>query len=184
MLVEAAWAAARAPGPLRAFFLRISARRGQHVAAVATARKLAVIVWHLLRRQEDYAWVRPALHTKKIRDLELRAGHPARRGQRGAACVQPDHCPPEGAASQRTGPEGIRASGPRLEPSQSQGAHGRCKGGPPLRLRGGALTSSLLFATQSPMRRSTIAPTDQEKACRSHLWCAASRPGSCGARSR
>jgi transposase len=85
MLVEAAWAAARAPGPLRAFFLRISARRGQHVAAVATARKLAVLAWHLLRRQEDYAWVRPALHAKKIRDLELRAGHPARRGQRGAA---------------------------------------------------------------------------------------------------
>jgi transposase len=42
MLVEAAWAAARSPGPLRAFFLRISARRGQHVAAVATARKIAV----------------------------------------------------------------------------------------------------------------------------------------------
>jgi transposase len=85
MLVEAAWAAARAPGPLRAFFLRISTRRGQHIAAVATARKLAVIVWHLLRRQADYAWVRPALHARKIRDLELRAGHPARRGQRGAA---------------------------------------------------------------------------------------------------
>jgi transposase len=85
MLVEAAWAAARAPGPLRAFFLRISTRRGQHIAAVAAARKLLVIVWHLLRRQEDYAWVRPALHAKKIRDLELRAGHPARRGQRGAA---------------------------------------------------------------------------------------------------
>jgi transposase len=30
MLVEAAWAAARAPGPLRAFFLRVR-RRGQHV---------------------------------------------------------------------------------------------------------------------------------------------------------
>ena len=44
MLVEAAWAAARAPGPLRAFFLRVRARRGQHVAAVATARKLAVIL--------------------------------------------------------------------------------------------------------------------------------------------
>ena len=71
MLVEAAWAAARAPGPLRAFFCG-SARRGQHVAAVATARKLAVIVWHLLRRQEDV--VRPALHTKKIRDLELVPG--------------------------------------------------------------------------------------------------------------
>ena len=41
MLVEAAWAAARGPGPLRAFFQRVRARRGQHVAAVATARKLA-----------------------------------------------------------------------------------------------------------------------------------------------
>src|SRR3546814_20774387 len=47
MLVEAAWAAARAPGPLRAFFLRSRARRGQHVAAVATARKLATVVWPL-----------------------------------------------------------------------------------------------------------------------------------------
>jgi transposase len=45
MLVEEAWAAARAPGPLRAFFLRVSAKRGQHVAAVATARKLAVLIW-------------------------------------------------------------------------------------------------------------------------------------------
>jgi len=85
MLVEAAWVAARVPGPLRAFFLRIRARRGQHVAAVASARKLAVLIWHMLRRNEDYAWVRPALHARKIRDLELRAGHPARRGQRGAA---------------------------------------------------------------------------------------------------
>ena len=85
MLVEAAWVAARVAGPLRAFFLRISARRGQHVAAVATARKLAVLIWHMLRRSEDYAWVRPALHARKMRDLELRAGRPARRGQRGAA---------------------------------------------------------------------------------------------------
>jgi transposase len=85
MLVEAAWVAARVPGPLRAFFLRIRARRGQHVAAVAAARKLAVLIWHMLRSNEDYAWVRPALHARKIRDLELRAGHPARRGQRGEA---------------------------------------------------------------------------------------------------
>src|SRR5215207_6617293 len=54
MLVEAAWAAARAPGPLRAFFLRVRARRGQHVAAVATARKLAVVIWHLLSKGESY----------------------------------------------------------------------------------------------------------------------------------
>jgi transposase len=85
MLVEAAWQAVRGPGPLRAFFHRVSARRGQHVAAVAVARKLAVIIWHLLTRSEDYAWVRPALHAKKLRDLELRSGEPARRGQRGEA---------------------------------------------------------------------------------------------------
>jgi transposase len=85
MLVEAAWAAARSPGPLRAFFLRVSARRGQHIAAVATARKIAVVVWHMLKRGEDYTWARPALHARKLRDLELRAGHPPRRGRRGPA---------------------------------------------------------------------------------------------------
>jgi len=80
MLVEAAWAAAKAPGPLRAFFLRIRARRGHQVAAVATARKMAVLCWHLLAKQEDYAWVRPALHAKKLRDLELKAGFPSQKG--------------------------------------------------------------------------------------------------------
>jgi len=58
LLVEAAWAAARAPGPLRAFFLRIRSRRGQHVAAVATARKLAVLVWHVLTKEQGHAPVR------------------------------------------------------------------------------------------------------------------------------
>ena len=85
MLVEAAWAAARSPGPLRAFFQRVSARRGQHVAAVATARKLAVLAWRLLTRGEDYAWARPALQARKLRRLELRAGSPALRGLRGVA---------------------------------------------------------------------------------------------------
>ena len=84
MLVEAAWQAVRGPGPLRAFYERIARRRGNHIAAVAVARKLAVIVWHMLTKDEDYAGVRPALHAKKLRDLELRSGLPARRGQRGA----------------------------------------------------------------------------------------------------
>jgi transposase len=82
MLVEAAWAAARAPGPLRAFFLRVRARRGQHVAAVATARKLAVVIWHLLMKGESYAWARPSLHAKKLRDVELKAGNRRRAARR------------------------------------------------------------------------------------------------------
>jgi transposase len=82
MLVEAAWAAARTPGPLRAFFLRVRARRGQHVAAVATARKLAILIWHLLTKNESYLLARPALHARKLRDLELKAGHKPRAARR------------------------------------------------------------------------------------------------------
>jgi hypothetical protein len=85
MLVEAARQAVRGPGPPRAFYERIARRRGNHIAAVAVARKLAVSVWHLLRRGEDYAWLRQALHAEELRDLELRSGQPARRGQRGPA---------------------------------------------------------------------------------------------------
>jgi len=85
MLVEAGWAAARSPGPLRSFFLRVQSRRGQHVAAVATARKLAILTWHLLTKGESYLWARPALHARKLRNLELKAGHKPVRGQKGTA---------------------------------------------------------------------------------------------------
>jgi transposase len=80
MLVEAAWSAAQSAGPLRAFFLRIRDRRGQQIAAVATARKIAVIAWYVLTRDEAFAWDRPALTARKTRSLELQAGMPARRG--------------------------------------------------------------------------------------------------------
>jgi hypothetical protein len=69
----------RGPGPLRAFYERVAWRRGNHIAAVAVARKLAVIIWHMLTKDEDYAGVRPALHAKKLRDLELRQWGPHRR---------------------------------------------------------------------------------------------------------
>jgi hypothetical protein len=80
MLVEAAWAASKAPGPLRAFFLRIRAKKGMQVAAVAVARKLAVLCWHLLIRDTDYLWQRPALVAHKIRAMELQAGQPMQKG--------------------------------------------------------------------------------------------------------
>ena len=88
MLVEAAWAAAKAPSPLRAFFLRIRARRGHQIAAVAVARKLAVLCWHLLTKSTDHQWARPALVANKLRAMELQAGQPARKGnKRGTAYV-------------------------------------------------------------------------------------------------
>jgi hypothetical protein len=82
LLVEAAWSAAKAPGPLHAFFVRIRARRGPQIAAVAVARKLTVLCWHLLTRGEDYLWARPALVANKTRAMELQAGHPQQKGSR------------------------------------------------------------------------------------------------------
>jgi transposase len=85
MLVEAAWVAVKTPGPLRAFYERVRARRGIQIAVVATARKLAVLCWHMITRGEDYAFARPSLTAKKLRALELKAGMPPRRGRKGTA---------------------------------------------------------------------------------------------------
>ena len=85
MLGEVAWKVMQTPGPLRAFFERVRARRGPQVAATATARKLTVLFWHLLTREEDYAFARPAMTRNKIRRLELLAGAPAQKGRKGIA---------------------------------------------------------------------------------------------------
>jgi transposase len=87
MLVEAAWAAAKTPGPLRAFYQRVRARRGMQIAVVATARKLTTLCWQLVVTDQDYAFARPSLTAKKRRSLELRAGLPPRRGHKGSAAA-------------------------------------------------------------------------------------------------
>ncbi len=80
VLVEAAQTAIRSPGPLRAFFERVRARRGHAVAIVAVARKMAVLFWYLLTSGQDYAYSMPTATAKKLRGVELKAGAPARRG--------------------------------------------------------------------------------------------------------
>jgi transposase len=82
MLTEAAFVAVSTAGPMRAFYDRVRSRRGSQIAIVAVARKLAVLFWHLLTREQDYAFQRPSLTRKKLRGLELTAGaerHPGRR---------------------------------------------------------------------------------------------------------
>jgi transposase len=83
MLIEAAHAAARCPGPLAGFHLRIKRRRGAGVAIVAVARKLAVLVWYLLTKDVDYAWSPQQASAAKIRHLELLAGDAKRKTQAG-----------------------------------------------------------------------------------------------------
>jgi transposase len=79
-LVEASWSTVRQPGPTRAFYQRVRARRGHQIAVVAAARKLACLFWCLLTREEDYAFAQPSLTRKKLRRLELTAGAGSRRG--------------------------------------------------------------------------------------------------------
>jgi transposase len=82
-LVEACWSAVRAPGPLRAFYQRVRARRGHQIAIVASARKLVCLFWCPLTRQQDYAYGQPSLTRKKLRRLEITAGAPRRQGKAG-----------------------------------------------------------------------------------------------------
>ena len=81
MLVEAAWAAAKAPGPLHAFFVRIRARRGHQVAAMAVVGSWPSCAG-TFSGGKDYLWARPALVATKKRSMELQAGQPVRKGNR------------------------------------------------------------------------------------------------------
>ena len=86
-LCEAAHAAMRTPGPLRAFGGRVAARRGRQVAIVAVARKLATVAWRLLSSGQDYAYVNPAQVRLKWRRIELTAGEPSQKGRRTGVSV-------------------------------------------------------------------------------------------------
>jgi hypothetical protein len=81
MLCEAAWVVVRTPGPLRAFYERLRARRGAQIALVATGRKLCVLFWHLLTHEQGYAFERPSLTRRKLRALELKVDAGRRRGK-------------------------------------------------------------------------------------------------------
>jgi transposase len=80
-LVEAARSVAQQPGPMHAFYERIRARKGHNAAVVAVARKLAVLFWCMLTREEDYAHQQRSLTAQKLRRLEVKAGDPTRPGK-------------------------------------------------------------------------------------------------------
>ena len=85
LLCEAAHSAVRSPGPLAGFHARLKARRGGGVAIVATARKLVVLVWHLLAKDEDCRFAPEARTAFKQHQLDRLAGRAGTRpSQRGA----------------------------------------------------------------------------------------------------
>jgi hypothetical protein len=131
LLVEAAWHAARSPGPLRAFHQRIATRRGANVATVAVARELALIVWHLLSRGEDYAFVHPTAaredpppgtHARRAAS----AGPPAAQQDVPATRPAPGRKGAGRTARARLSPTGRRLAG--RQPQERQGGRGRDTG--------------------------------------------------------
>jgi transposase len=90
VLVEAAWTAARCPGPLRAFAERLRSRKHSGIAAVAVARKIACLCWQLLTKEEDYAFGRPSLSRAKLRRAELAAGAPPLPKRHGGRRISAD----------------------------------------------------------------------------------------------
>jgi len=71
VLVQAAHHVRTHPGPLGAFFRRVAKRRGYHVAVVATARKLVVIAWHMLKANEPYRYAQPQTVEMKLERLRV-----------------------------------------------------------------------------------------------------------------
>jgi len=80
--VEVAHQLVKAPGPFHAFFQRLLRRKPYNVAITAVARKLVVLVWHMLTREEDYRYAPPALtRDKRARIERLATGQRAARSK-------------------------------------------------------------------------------------------------------
>ncbi len=73
MLIQAAQHARCHPGPLGEFFSSLKKRKGHNIAVVATARKLAVIAWHMLTNNEPYRYAQPVPTKNKLQRLRTRA---------------------------------------------------------------------------------------------------------------
>jgi transposase len=99
LLCEAAHSAVRSPGPLAGFHARLKARRGAGVAIVATARKLAVLVWHLLAKDEDCRFAPPERTAFKHRSLDRMAGRTGTAVASGSDWFEPR--PGSGKAARR-----------------------------------------------------------------------------------
>jgi transposase len=80
LVVEAAQAAANHPGPLGVFFRKHAKRKNHNVAKVATAHKLVIIAWHMLKNNEPYRYAQPNTINLKLGRLRVRATGVKRTG--------------------------------------------------------------------------------------------------------
>lgn len=81
LLLEAAEHTIKAPGPLRACYLRLKKKRNHNVAKTAIARKMCELIWRLLKKKEDYLYQIPRLtQEKQARVKYLATGNKAKGG--------------------------------------------------------------------------------------------------------
>jgi len=72
MLVQAAQRVRIPLGPLGDFFRKLPKKKNHKVAVVATARKLVVVAWHRLTKNEPYRYAQPKVTEEKLRRLRVR----------------------------------------------------------------------------------------------------------------
>ena len=107
------------------------------IAAVAVARKIAMIAWHMLTNSEDYAFARPSLTRGKLRRLERlaatrRRAHWATRVTNGAtptasasSSARPSEATSGWSATGRTSKKGAGATPGRASQRPSKGTAAR-----------------------------------------------------------
>ncbi len=74
LMVEAARSAVRYAPHWRQVHDRIARRRGTNIATVAVARKLLVVIWHLLTEKSVYYHLRPQTFVTKLQEWAFRIG--------------------------------------------------------------------------------------------------------------
>lgn len=80
MLVQAAQHMDTHPGPIGIFFRRLANKKNRNIAVVATARKLVIIAWHMLKNNEPYRYGEPKATAAKLSRLRVRATGEKRKG--------------------------------------------------------------------------------------------------------
>jgi hypothetical protein len=90
MMIQAAQHLDSHPGPLGVFFRRLARRKNRNVAVVATARKMVVIAWHMLKKGEPYRYAEPRPTAEKLRRLRVRATGKRRRGGNAKGSRRPE----------------------------------------------------------------------------------------------
>ena len=155
----------------------------KHVAAVATARKLAVLIWHLLSKGESWACGAPA---SVAREEAARSSGAESGACSSAAARWPKRCGPrvqyqEPSRSERRWVEQAETAYARFVSGWNpRGPKRVCDGrrnrGATMKAaRQGLAPRALLFAARSPMRERKIAQIPQENTCRSHQSASAWR---------